>query len=122
MLLPIIQQALTLAFELVTCCGIALLVGSYIDVVERRSRRNIDAVMIPAVLPPAPLEPETIVIEPVVYRQGLETMTWRQLVAIARPLKVKRYKSLTKAQLITAIRSVNNSSNESQRRFVVVMS
>ena len=122
MLLPIIQQALTLAFDLITCCGIALLVGSYIDVVERRSRRNIDSVMIPTMPPTAPPEPETIVIEPVVHRQGLETMTWRQLVAIARPLKVKRYKSLTKAQLITAIRSAKNSSLESQNKFVVVMS
>jgi hypothetical protein len=110
--LPLIQQALTLAFDLVTCCGIALLVGSYLDVVKRRSRRTPYQSMIPAVPPIAPPEPESVLIEPVVHRQGLETMTWRQLVAIARPLKVKRYKSLSKAQLINAIRKAKGKPNE----------
>jgi hypothetical protein len=111
--LPLIQQALTLVFDLMSCCGIALVIAAYIDVVERRSQRSYYDCPIPVLPPVAPGKlPDTkiIVIEPVVHKQGLDTMTWRQLIAIARPLKVKRYKSLTKSQLIEAIRTAKTSS------------
>lgn len=115
MSLPLLQQALTLAFDIISCCGIALVVVCYFDVVAQRSRGysyTKQVYSIPAVPSPAPVPVQTIVIEPVVHKQGLETMTWRQLVAIARPLKVKRYKSLNKAQLIEAIRQSKNNSSE----------
>lgn len=108
MSLSLVQQALTFAYDFTICLGIAFLIAAYLDVANQRSQRSPQTQIEYSLPQLAPANTEVVVIEPVIHTRGLETMTWRQLVAVARPLKVKRYKSLNKAQLIDAIQDARS--------------